>query len=101
MSGCANLSDVMGHPTWCPQDAYAPITPNASACGLERPMGRRQQLHRNPRRKNPRGRGVFAFPPTTDADQKRSRSITLAQAATKSLTNFFGVVLCVNLGQRP
>ncbi len=31
MSGCANLSDVMA-PYVVPQDAYAPITPNASAC---------------------------------------------------------------------
>jgi hypothetical protein len=31
VSGCANLSDVMA-PYVVPQDAYAPITPNASAC---------------------------------------------------------------------
>ena len=31
VSGCANLSDVMA-PYVMPQDAYAPITPNASAC---------------------------------------------------------------------
>jgi hypothetical protein len=31
VSGCANLSDVMA-PYVLPQDAYAPITPNASAC---------------------------------------------------------------------
>jgi len=31
VSGCANLSDVMA-PYVLPQDAYAPITPNTSAC---------------------------------------------------------------------
>lgn len=31
VSGCANLSDVMA-PYVVPQDAYAPVTPNASAC---------------------------------------------------------------------
>ena len=31
VSGCANMSDVMA-PYVLPQDAYAPITPNASAC---------------------------------------------------------------------
>lgn len=31
VSGCANLSDVMA-PYVVPPDAYAPITPNASAC---------------------------------------------------------------------
>jgi hypothetical protein len=31
VSGCANLSDVMA-PYVVPQSAYAPITPNASAC---------------------------------------------------------------------
>lgn len=31
VSGCANLSDVMA-PYVLPPDAYAPITPNASAC---------------------------------------------------------------------
>jgi hypothetical protein len=31
VSGCANLSDVMA-PYVMPQDAYAPIAPNASAC---------------------------------------------------------------------
>ena len=31
VGGCANLSDVMA-PYVLPQDAYAPITPNASAC---------------------------------------------------------------------
>ncbi|HOB49999.1 MAG TPA: hypothetical protein PKK01_11890 [Mycobacterium sp.] len=31
VSGCANLSDVMA-PYVMPQDAYAPITPEASAC---------------------------------------------------------------------
>ncbi|WP_396894999.1 hypothetical protein [Mycolicibacterium sp.] len=31
VSGCASLSDVMA-PYVVPQDAYAPITPNASAC---------------------------------------------------------------------
>ena len=31
VSGCASLSDVMA-PYVLPQDAYAPITPNASAC---------------------------------------------------------------------
>jgi len=31
VSGCANLSDVMA-PYVVPQDAYAPITPEASAC---------------------------------------------------------------------
>ena len=31
VSGCANLSDVMA-PYVVPVDAYAPITPNASAC---------------------------------------------------------------------
>jgi hypothetical protein len=31
VSGCADLSDVMA-PYVLPQDAYAPITPNASAC---------------------------------------------------------------------
>ncbi len=31
VSGCANLSDVMA-PYVLPQDAVAPITPNASAC---------------------------------------------------------------------
>ena len=31
VGGCANLSDVMA-PWVVPQDAYAPITPNASAC---------------------------------------------------------------------
>jgi len=31
VSGCANMSDVMA-PWVTPQDAYAPITPNASAC---------------------------------------------------------------------
>ena len=31
VSGCANLSDVMA-PYVLPQDAYAPLTPNASAC---------------------------------------------------------------------
>lgn len=31
VSGCANLSDVMA-PYVVPPDAYAPLTPNASAC---------------------------------------------------------------------
>lgn len=31
VSGCANLSEVMA-PYVVPPDAYAPITPNASAC---------------------------------------------------------------------
>lgn len=31
VSGCANLSDVMA-PYVVPPNAYAPITPNASAC---------------------------------------------------------------------
>lgn len=31
VSGCANLSDVMA-PYVVPPDAYAPITPEASAC---------------------------------------------------------------------
>jgi hypothetical protein len=31
VSGCANLGDVMA-PYVVPPDAYAPITPNASAC---------------------------------------------------------------------
>jgi hypothetical protein len=31
VSGCANMSDVMA-PYVMPQDVYAPITPNASAC---------------------------------------------------------------------
>ena len=31
VSGCANLADVMA-PYVVPPDAYAPITPNASAC---------------------------------------------------------------------
>lgn len=31
VSGCASLSDVMA-PYVVPPDAYAPITPNASAC---------------------------------------------------------------------
>lgn len=31
VSGCANLGDVMA-PYVLPQDAYAPLTPNASAC---------------------------------------------------------------------
>lgn len=31
VSGCANLGDVMA-PYVMPQDAYAPITPEASAC---------------------------------------------------------------------
>lgn len=31
VSGCANLSDVMA-PYVVPPDAYAPITPNATAC---------------------------------------------------------------------
>ena len=31
VSGCANLSDVMA-PYVLPQDSYAPITPDASAC---------------------------------------------------------------------
>lgn len=31
VSGCASLSDVMA-PYVVPTDAYAPITPNASAC---------------------------------------------------------------------
>ena len=31
VSGCANLSDVMA-PYVVPQNAYAPLTPNASAC---------------------------------------------------------------------
>ncbi len=31
VGGCADLSDVMA-PYVMPQDAYAPITPNASAC---------------------------------------------------------------------
>lgn len=31
VSGCANMSDVMA-PYVVPQNAYAPITPNASAC---------------------------------------------------------------------
>jgi hypothetical protein len=31
VSGCANLGEVMS-PYVLPQDAYAPITPNASAC---------------------------------------------------------------------
>jgi len=31
VGGCASLSDVMA-PYVMPQDAYAPITPNASAC---------------------------------------------------------------------
>ena len=31
VSGCADLSDVMA-PYVVPQDAYAPVAPNASAC---------------------------------------------------------------------
>lgn len=31
VSGCANLSDVIA-PYVVPQDAYAPVSPNASAC---------------------------------------------------------------------
>lgn len=31
VSGCANLSDVMA-PYVVPPDAYAPVTPNATAC---------------------------------------------------------------------